>query len=249
MKSILITGCNRGLGLGIVKTLVGLEKNQPANIFATCRNKDKAKELVALEEQHSNLHVFEVDITDFTKHKSVIYDGIASVVKDNGLNVLLNNAGISSKFARIGLLKPEQMTEHFLVNVTAPLILTKSLLPLLKAASTAQSTEPLGSSRAAIVNVSSILASIADNKQGGFYPYRVSKSALNAATRSLSFDLKDDKILVTAMHPGWVKTDMGGANAPLEIGPATAGIVQFIQGLNESHNGLFFEYTGKPIAW
>uniref|UniRef100_A0A8D8V4B6 C-factor n=1 Tax=Cacopsylla melanoneura TaxID=428564 RepID=A0A8D8V4B6_9HEMI len=250
MKSILITGCNRGLGLGMIKTLVGLENTlQPAHIFATCRNKAKAQELVALEDQHPNFHVFEIDITDFSKHQEVLVNGISNIVKSNGLNVLVNNAGISSKFTRIGMLKPEQMTEHFLVNVTAPLMLTKALLPLLKAASQANSEAPLGSSRAAIVNVSSILGSIEDNKQGGFYPYRVSKSALNAATRSLSFDLKDDKILATAMHPGWVKTDMGGANAPLDVVPATAGIIKFIQGLNETHNGKFFEYTGKTIRW
>ncbi|KAI5695127.1 uncharacterized protein LOC103513868 [Diaphorina citri] len=249
MKSILITGCNRGLGLGMIKVLVGLGNNQPAHIFATCRNKDKAVELLALAQQHSNLHVIELDVTDFSKQQDVLFKDISDVVKDQGLNVLVNNAGIAAKFTRLGLLKPEQMTDHFLVNVTAPLMLTKTMLPLLKKASEANSAAPLGSSRAAIVNVSSIMGSIEDNTQGGFHPYRCSKAALNAATRSLSIDLKGDKIIATAMHPGWVKTDMGGSNAPLEVGAATAGIIQFIQSLGEAHNGGFFEYTGKAIKW
>ncbi|XP_008476940.1 uncharacterized oxidoreductase C24B10.20-like [Diaphorina citri] len=160
----------------MIKVLVGLGNNQPAHIFATCRNKDKAAELLALAQQHSNLHVIELDVTDFSKQQDVLFKDISDVVKDQGLNVLVNNAGIAAKFTRLGLLKPEQMTDHFLVNVTAPLMLTKTMLPLLKKASEANSAAPLGSSRAAIVNVSSIMGSIEDNTQGGFHPYRCSKA-------------------------------------------------------------------------
>lgn len=107
----------------------------------------------------------------------------------------------------------------------------------------------MGVGRAAIINMSSILGSIEENKQGGMYAYRLSKTALNAATKSMSVDLKGDKICCVALHPGWVKTDLGGSHAPLEIDSSCNEMIQTMFNLNESHNGTFIQYDGKKLAW
>ncbi|XP_075221179.1 SDR family oxidoreductase sniffer [Lycorma delicatula] len=246
MNSVLITGCNRGIGLGLVKNL--LTNNLAKSVIATCRDPNKAEELKELSQKYNNLHVFQLDLKDFNRYELLVKE-VSDIVKGSGLNVLINNAGISSKFTRVNLVKAEQMTEHFLVNTTAPLLLTKAFIPLLKEASTLNSSAPLGVQRAAVINLSSVLGSIADNQQGGFYPYRCSKSALNAVTRSLSFDLKDYKILVMSLHPGWIKTDMGGKNALLDIEPASDTIVKLFLSLTDKHNGGFYQYDGKSVPW
>lgn len=97
--------------------------------------------------------------------------------------------------------------------------------------------------------MSSILGSIQNNEQGGLYAYRLSKSALNAATKSMSIDLKNEKILCVAMHPGWVKTDMGGSHAPMDIESSCKQMIQTIFKLNESNNGSFIQYDGKSLPW
>lgn len=127
----------------------------------------------------------------------------------------------------------------------------------------------MGVGRAAVVNMSSILGSIGSNAEGGMYSYRASKvveresekyyffklffdflqSALNAATKSMSIDFKDSKILCVSMHPGWVKTDMGGKQAPLDIDTSCKTMVNTVIGLNESNNGTFLQYDGKSLPW
>nr|CAD7408995.1 unnamed protein product [Timema cristinae] len=175
---------------------------------------------------------------------------VESIVQGDGLNVLFNNAGISTKFTRVNMVKAEQITENFLINTVAPLMLTKAFLPLLKKAASQNSSLPFGVSRAAVVNMSSILGSITLNKkEGGFYPYRASKSALNAVTRSLSIDLKPDGIMALSVHPGWVKTDMGGASAPLSVQESATAIVRTLQSLGEKQNGAFLQFDGKELPW
>ncbi|XP_034188790.1 SDR family oxidoreductase sniffer [Osmia lignaria lignaria] len=248
MRSILITGCNRGLGLGLVKHLVKLPQ-PPENVFATCRDRNKAKELTALSETSKNIHIIEIDLVD-TKN----YDKIVQIVNEKvgqaGLNVLFNNAGISSKFARLGLVKEEQLTETFFVNTVVPILLTKAFVPLLKTAShNYENKSEMNIHRSAVINMSSILGSIADNAVGGYYPYRCSKAALNAATKSMSIDLKEDGILVSSLHPGWVRTDMGGNNASMDIDTSVANILNTLNSLTEKHTGCFVQYDGKILPW
>lgn len=125
----------------------------------------------------------------------------------------------------------------------------QAFIPLLKKASKFNETQPMGVQRATIVNMSSILGSIEENQQGGMYAYRLSKVALNMATKSMSIDLRNDRILCIAMHPGWVRTDMGGSNAPMNIESSCKQMVQTIMALNESQNGAFLQYDGKSLPW
>ncbi|XP_066253434.1 C-signal isoform X2 [Euwallacea similis] len=234
MKSILITGCNRGLGLGLVKQIVKAT-NQPQKVIATCRDVDKALDLCEIASQHKNLHILQLDV--------------GHIVGKEGLNVLFNNAGYSPKSTRINFVKADQLAETFAVNTIGPIMLTKALLPLLKQAVTINEKESIGSRRAAVINMSSMLGSIALNNDGGLYPYRCSKAAINMATKSLSVDLKSDGILITCVHPGWVKTDMGGSNAPMDIETSSSSLVKFITNLTEKHNGRFFQWDGKELQW
>jgi len=247
MKSIFITGCNRGLGLGLIKNLLAIPTPLD-HIFATCRNVQKAEELQSLATANKNLHIIQLDITDFNSYERVIKE-VENVVQGQGLNVLFNNAGIATKSARLSFAKANDLTKSFLANTTAPIILTKAFYGLLKKSSEANSDKPMGASRAAVINMSSILGSIESNKEGGMYSYRASKSALNAATKSMSIDFKDSKILCVSMHPGWVKTDMGGKNAPLDVDSSCKGMINTIMALNETSNGTFVQFDGKSLPW
>ena len=247
MKSVVITGCNRGIGLGFVKQLLNLPR-PPEHIFATCRNKQKAEVLNDLADKNKNIHIIEIDLKNFDAYETMIQK-ISDTVGENGVNVLINNAGISTKFTRINLVKVEQLSENFLVNTIAPIMLAKAHVPLLKKASKKNYNLPIGVSRAAIINISSILGSIEKNYDGGFYPYRCSKSALNIATRSLSADLKKDNILVTSVHPGWCKTDLGGKNAPLDVDVCVKEMLKTLETLTEQNNGNFIQYDGVKLPW
>ncbi|XP_058803352.1 C-signal [Phymastichus coffea] len=248
MRSILITGCNRGLGFGLVKSLVR-SNNPPEKIFATCRDVDKAAELTALAKEAKTIHVIEIDLRNSDEHPKLVKE-VADHVGNAGLNVLFNNAGTSTKFARLPLVKEQQLTENFIINTVAPILLAKAFLPLLKqAAANHPNKQGMSIEKAAIINMSSTLGSITSNDAGGFYPYRCSKAALNAATKSMSLDLKNDNILVIAMHPGWVKTDMGGSNAPLDVETSTRDMLNTLESLTERHTGAFFQHDGRTLPW
>ncbi|CAK1552648.1 unnamed protein product [Leptosia nina] len=206
------------------------------------------KELKSTAEKYKNLHILNLDV----KHNQqidAVATKIAEVVKDNGLNVLINNAGVTTRFTKLNLVKADQLLENLTVNTIAPILLTKALYPLLKQAASINNDKAMGVQKAAVINMSSILGSIAQNDQGGFYPYRCSKAALNAATKSMSIDLRKDEILVASMHPGWVKTDMGGKNAPIDIDTSVCGIFETITNFTEKDTGKFFQYDGSELPW
>ncbi|KAH8281335.1 hypothetical protein KR018_010067 [Drosophila ironensis] len=247
MNSILITGCNRGLGLGLVKALVGLPQ-PPQHLFTTCRNRAQANELEELAKKHSNIHILEIDLRNFEAYDRLVAD-IECVTRDKGLNVLFNNAGIAPKSVRISATRSQDLMDTLQTNTVVPIMLAKACLPLLKKAAKANDGLPMGTGRAAIVNMTSLLGSIQSNTDGGLYAYRTSKSALNAATKSLSIDLFSQCIMCVSLHPGWVRTDMGGSNAPLDVPTSTKRIVQTLCELGEQHNGTFINYDGTPLPW
>lgn len=107
----------------------------------------------------------------------------------------------------------------------------------------------MGVQRATIVNMSSSVGSIENVRSGRSYAYRMSKAALNMATKTMSIDLKKDRVLCVAMHPGWVQTDMGGSNAPLKIDDSCKQMLNTILNLNESQNGTFVQFNGKSLPW
>ncbi|XP_073829283.1 SDR family oxidoreductase sniffer isoform X1 [Musca autumnalis] len=247
MNSILITGCNRGLGLGLVKALVALPK-PPKHVFATCRNKEQAKELQQLAAQHPNIHIIEIDLLNFNEYDRVVKE-IDDITQGQGLNVLFNNAAISSNEQSLSTVKADEMLNTLNVNVVVPLMFTKACLPLLEKASKLNDNMEMGLQRAAIINMSSLLGSIEKNTWGSYYSYGTSKTALNSITKALSVDLASQKILCVSMHPGWVRTDMGGPMAPLEVGSTTTEIIDTILKFNAKHHGGFYQHDGQQLPW
>ena len=99
-----------------------------------------------------------------------------------------------------------------------------------------------------IVNITSQLASI-DRNSGGFYGYRESKAALNMFTSTLAAELGEDGFICLALHPGWVRTDMGGASATLSPEESVTGMRSVIDAMTAEHNGRYFGYDGSEVAW
>ncbi|XP_055710398.1 C-factor [Phlebotomus papatasi] len=248
MNSILITGCNRGLGLGLVKCLVRNGREMPKHLLATVRNAEKAQELQQLAKEHSNIHILEIDLTNFDEYEAFAKK-VDNIVKEDGLNVLFNSAGLAPKSTRLPHAQLKDLRECFEVNSLAPVMMTKAMLPLLQRASALHADRPIGPQRACVVNMTSVLGSIGANDSGGLYAYRMSKAALNAATKSMSLDLRGDSIMAICLHPGWVRTDMGGQKAPLDVETSVSGMVKVIDSLQPQHNGKFLQFDGKEIEW
>ena len=133
---------------------------------------------------------------------------------------------------------PKPWLEVLKVNLIAPLLVTQSIIDNVKKGSDKK-----------IYFLSSQLGSIADNTSGGMYIYRSSKTGLNQVVKSLSVDLKPQGITVVSLHPGWVKTDMGGPNAPVSIDESIEGMMQVIDSTDIRDTGRFLNYDGKELPW
>ncbi|XP_068228597.1 C-signal-like [Palaemon carinicauda] len=251
-RSILITGCSRGIGLEMVRQLVN-STNPPNILIATCRNPEKATELQDLAKKFPMLKVIQFDVTDYSSLSRIV-DDVRAAVGDKGLNLLINNAGVLEKCPGQVFGVPLQDLEVNVfkdvleANTTAPLFLIKALLPLLREA--ANVGGQMSVSRAAVVNMSSILASI-----GGFtgnpdiYGYRASKAALNMITKALAMDFGKEGIFFVALHPGWVQTDMGTSAGMISAEESVGSMFQVLPTLTERHNGLLVSYTGDILPW
>lgn len=235
MERILITGANRGIGLGLVRRYLEREETQ---VFATCRRPDAASELRQLAGQYSaRLTVVPLDVTDL--------DSIASAARMvasqvDGLDLLVNNAGINPKggVQDFETITPQTMLAVMAVNVVGPLMVVKGFVELLKAGNNVR-----------VVNISSQMGSLTNRPNGGPYAYCSSKSALNMVTRTLAADLKSYGIITVTVHPGWVQTDMGGPNASLTPEASTGSMVAFFERLEAKDNGLFYRWDGQPLPW
>ena len=234
--------------MGLVKHLLA-SNPRPQHVIATSRTVggEKSKELEELAAKETCLSVIQLSVDDPATFSTAVgvVDGI---VQEHGLNVLVNNAGI---YIEKGLedVTVDDMTKSFATNTIGPLMLTQSLLPLLKRAASLTSSKPLGWERAAVINISGALGSILANGIGRLYPQRCSKAALNAITKSLSIDLLKDGIIACSIHPGWVSTDMGGLNASITVDNSVQGIVTLLTSLDQDSNGGFFRYDGTVLNW
>ena len=255
-KAVLITGASRGLGLEMVKQLSLCDnensKKQKPLILATCRNPDNATELQAIGKVNPDRVVIrKLDVDEFSTYSEFLKE-VQPMVEDTGISCLINNAGISPKSTKYNMVNFEQMAHTYKTNAIAPLLFSREMLPLLKKASCEN-----GDFGSLIVNISSILGSVVLNhpessagNAGGVYPYRSSKTALNMITRSLSIDLKHLNIKVVAIHPGWVKTDLGGKYAPLTTEESIKGVLNIIRNFeSEKHNGQLVDYKGEILPF
>lgn len=230
-KNLLITGANRGIGLEFVKQF--LKKN--FKIYASCRDLSKADDLRALEKEHlDQIHVFELDVAKLDQIES-----LAEELKDIPLDIIINNAGVfGGNSEEQNTLNTEEWLEVFKVNSIAPAQLIKAFKPHLMK----------GQLKTA-VSLTSKMGSIDDNSSGSYYYYRSSKAALNMTMKSLAVDFQNLEIKILCLHPGWVKTRMGGPNALIEAEESVKGMIERIEKSTIKDSGKFLAYDGKEINW
>ncbi len=218
---------------------------KPLKIIATCRN--KSEELNRLSEENRDiLHVLTLELKDHSSFSRFAEQVEEIVGVKNGLNLLINNAAFEPREDEP---TPDSMQETFNVNGISPYFLTKALLPLIKKASENNAEKAVGINRAAIIMMSSSVGSIEENKMGKHLAYRCSKTALNMAMKHLSIEVQNDNILVMSMHPGWVKTDMGGPNALISVETCCSTMLRTLSGLTKKDHGAFIRYNKTPIRF
>ncbi|XP_068117891.1 C-signal-like [Hyperolius riggenbachi] len=252
-QRFLITGCNRGIGLELVRQLLE-QPNPPKQIFATCRNPNSPQNQVLndLAAKNPNVVVIPLETTDAKSIQEAV-EKVEKHLNGAGLNVLINNAGIMVTTSTLESADEEDFLKVYNTNVVGPLLMAKAFLPLLKKAAQENSEKPLGCSKAALINVSTLLGSIERvPEKFNFAPalsYRCSKAALNMLTRCQSVGYQKDGILCTALHPGWVQTDLGGPQAPLTVEKSVNGIVKVLNNLSEKDSGILVDWEGNTIPW
>nr|XP_005314219.1 C-factor-like [Chrysemys picta bellii] len=252
VRSVLVTGSNRGIGLELIKRFIG-KPNPPEVIFATCRDPEgvRAQELKNLASKHPNVVILQLETTDSASIKAAAIKAEAHL-GGTGLNLLINNAGVMPP-STLESATPEDMLSVYNTNVVGPLLVTQVFLPLLKKAAQGSNQKGMSCSKAAIVNISTVLGSIEKTPETfSFVPvvsYRCSKAALNMLTKCQSMGYKQDGILCSALHPGWVKTELGSAQADLTVDESVSGLIKVICELSEKHHGVLMSWEGNTLPW
>ncbi|GGF61976.1 SDR family oxidoreductase [Alteromonas lipolytica] len=220
MSTVVITGANRGIGLALTKAYLARKDN----VIAVCRQTSEAL-------TQSGAEIIEgVDVS-----QSQGLEKLQQNLLGRKIDILINNAGIMRKNS-LDNLDVAQIKDQFNVNALAPLLVVAALRDNLVEGSK-------------IGLVTSRMGSIEDNDSGGSYGYRMSKTALNAAGKSLAIDLKDQGVAVALLHPGWVNTDMVNFNGLIEPEEAAAGIQARLDALNLENNGGFWHSNGDRLPW
>lgn len=223
MATILITGANRGIGLELARQYAAAGET----VIRAMRGHDKAGETVG-----------ESLPLDVTSDASVA--GLAEMLKGRPVDLLINNAGVIGPEAARQT-STDMDFAGFLgaldANVLGPLRVTQALLPNLRAASAAK-----------VAVVSSQMGQLS-SKQSGFVAYRASKAAVNKVFQCLAVDLAGEGISVAMLHPGWVRTDMGGAGADLDVSESASGIRSVLAHLDVASTGRFTAWDGRTLDW
>ncbi len=225
----LIVGANRGIGLGVTKEFLA----RGWDVVATARQPDKATALHALDSSHPG----RVSIQPLDTSDTNALDGFAATLGGKMLDAVLINAGVSGPDHRSASVAT--MAE------TGALMFTNAIAPVRLARLLADHVRP-GSGVVAFT--SSVMGSVAVNP-GGHELYRASKAALNSLARGLWGELNARKLTLISLHPGWVRTDMGGPSAAVSVEDSATGMVAVIEKANGAHQHRFLDYTGAELPW
>ena len=246
MKTILVTGTNKGIGLEFARQYL----NDGFKVIATCRNLSKLDGLDRLVNSFPDrISIYQMELLD---EKSI--ESFSSKIKDIPIDIFINNAGLTFGYSRnaklsntgislnklntFGYIKSENWLPIFKANCIAPLLLTQLLY-----------RNFLLGNQKKIVFISSKPASITENTGGSMYMSRSSRSALNQVIKSLYIDLINEGISVASISPGWVKTDSGGINALIDVQTSVTGIKKIVNELRLENTGKFWDYNGDLIPW
>ena len=228
MSTVLVTGANRGIGYEFVKQY---SKNN-FNVLACCRSAENASELQELAKEVKNIKIYELDVGNIN-----IIKNLSQQLRNEKIDVLINNAGIY-RSSTIGNINYDEWMESFRINTIAPYQIVEAFLDQI-----------LNSDLKKVVSITSKMGSIDDNTTGGSYIYRSSKTALNSMMRSLTHDLVDRGIATLTLHPGWVRTDMGGPGGWIDSFESVQGMIREIDKLTIDDSGKYLDYAGKSINW
>lgn len=224
-----ITGTSRGIGLELVRQLAAKAGN---TVIATCRNPDRAPALA----QIAGVHVVALDITSEESVRAAFEKTQTILGADGGIEYLINNAGIGGGDT-VEDTTPEELHRQFNTHVVGPLQVFRAFLPLVRKGT-----------RKVVVNVTSGLASIGLDLGAKGASYSIAKAGLNMLTYKMSKQYPD--LTIFLLDPGWVKTDMGGPDAWLDVDFAVGNHIKvYEQATLETHSGKFFSHDGKPVPW
>ena len=224
MSVVLVTGANRGIGLELVRQML----DQGHTVHATYRTSIGGLEALAC----SALHCHRMDVRNPDEVASV-FETIATP-----LDVLINNAGVADgRWSSLTEIDFDIVSDVLEINAVAPVRVTQAALPLLV------------DGGGVVAMITSLMGSIEDCMSGRSYAYRASKTALNMFTTAMKNELQAQGVSVVLIHPGWVETDMGGPNAPLQVTESVSGILARIEEQSLETTGRFVDYTGQPLPW
>ena len=219
--NILITGANWGIGYALSKNYA----EQGDTVFAVCRTSTQAlRDLLGITV------IDGIDVTDDQK-----LDVLKNILDNINLDIIINNAGIMTEEV-FDEIESKDLVDQFIVNAVAPLKLTQALRKNLSTGSK-------------VIFITSRMGSASDNTSGGYYGYRMSKSALNSAGVSLAQDLKPDNISVVMLHSGFVQTDLVGNQADISAAESAKNLIKRIGQLNIEHSGEFWHANGEQLSW
>ena len=237
MRTVFITGANRGIGLELTKQYIA----SGDTVHACCRRPGGAAELKELEKANrGRLHVHALDVT-----RTDAVQRLAGALSETAIDLLINNAGVFGPKVHaerdprqsIGSIDEEIIAKVMRVNAIAPLVVAQAF------------TEHVARSRGRkMIAISSTLGSIAETS-GGHYAYRMSKTALNMAMATLARDLFPRRIGVYVFCPGWVRTEMGGPTAPQTVQESVAGLRLLIEQDPTLGAATFQLFDGTPLPW
>jgi NAD(P)-dependent dehydrogenase (short-subunit alcohol dehydrogenase family) len=227
-----ITGANRGLGLEFVRQLLA----RGDRVVASCRRPAEAAALQALGAAHpGRLHVLAMAV-DSEASRQAFAREVADLFE--GLDLLVNNAGMLAPGERFGELDAAVLQQTLATNTVAPLMLAQALAPLLQRGV-----------RPRVLNISSALGSIAGADSFHSPTYRISKAGLNMAGVMMAHALNPAGVGVISASPGWVKTDMGGSGAQLTPEDSVASLLKLVDELPGIPAGPFLDRKGEPLPW
>lgn len=231
MKSVLITGANRGIGLEHARRYA----ERGARVWATARAPDDAEALKAL----ALVHRGRFDILPYDAADQAAPHLLKEHLGDAPLDLLFANAGaMDGRRQSFGDVDAQAVLSLIQVNALAPLKLAEVLADNVAA-----------SERKVMAFQTSLMGSIADNGSGGAYGYRLSKVALNMVGRSVANDLRARGVIAVLLHPGWVRTRMGGPSGRIGVEDCVAGQQRLLDTLTSGHSGRFFNYDGRELPW